>query len=93
MKANAEAHIHLRARAEDRALIDRAAALAGTNRSDFMLSSALREARNLLIDRTNIEMRPADFNKLLAWLDKEPTTGEAAGMKRLLSRRADWVRE
>jgi len=39
----AEVNIHLRARPQDRDLIDCAAGLVGANRSQFMLASALKE--------------------------------------------------
>jgi uncharacterized protein (DUF1778 family) len=40
----AEVNIHLRARALDRMVIDQAAELTGTNRSQFMMASALQAA-------------------------------------------------
>jgi uncharacterized protein (DUF1778 family) len=92
MKDNAESHIHLRARQTDRALIDRAAALAGTSRSDFMMSSALKEARNILLDRKEIHLNHADFNALLQWIDGNPQSDAVEGMQRLLSVQSDWQR-
>jgi uncharacterized protein (DUF1778 family) len=80
-------NIHLRARAQDRDLIDKAAQLSGTNRSDFMLTSALKEAKNLLLDQSHLRVDAAAFQKIMAWLDTEPTGEEAAGMKRLLDRK------
>jgi uncharacterized protein (DUF1778 family) len=91
--STAEVNIHLRARAEDRALIDQAAELAGMNRSYFMLSSALKEAHNVLIDRNHIQVDRAAFHKMLAWMDSEQTSLEREGLKRLLDRKADWVRD
>ena len=91
--APAEVNIHLRARAQDRDMIDQAAELTGANRSQFMLASALKEARNVLLDRTAIAVDAESFQKVLAWMDAEPTADEAAGMKRLLARKADWARD
>jgi len=91
--AIAEVNIHLRARAADRALIDQAAELAGLNRSQFMLASSLKEAKNVLLDRTTIVADSADFQRILAWMDAEPTADESAGVARLLDRKADWVRD
>jgi uncharacterized protein (DUF1778 family) len=91
--ATAEVNIHLRARAQDRDLIDQAAELTGANRSQFMLASALKEARNVLLDRTAISMNAENFQKVLAWMEAEPTPDEAVGMKRLLARKTDWTRD
>jgi uncharacterized protein (DUF1778 family) len=91
--APSEVNIHLRARADDRDLIDQAATLVGVNRSQFMLSSALKEARNVLLDQTNIAVDAVAFQKVLAWLDDEPAPDETEGMKRLLARKVPWTGE
>ena len=44
--------INIRTSEDQRALIDRAAALAGKSRSDFMVESATRQAERVLLDRT-----------------------------------------
>ncbi len=41
----AEVNIHIRARAHDKLLIDKAVELLGSNRSQFMMTSALKEAK------------------------------------------------
>jgi uncharacterized protein (DUF1778 family) len=43
--ATAEVNIHLRARTHDKLLIDQAVELLGLNRSQFMMASALKEAK------------------------------------------------
>jgi uncharacterized protein (DUF1778 family) len=86
-----EVNIHLRARSDDRDLIDQAATLVGANRSQFMLASALKEARNILLDQTDITLNAANFQKVLAWLDGEPSTAETEGIQRLLSRKPVWA--
>lgn len=91
--ATAEVNIHLRARARDRDLIDQAAELTGANRSQFMLSSALKEAQNVILDRTAVQTDAANFQKILAWMEAAPTEDEAAGFKRLLAVKADWTRD
>lgn len=92
MQNTAEVNIHLRARVQDRDLIDHAAELAGTNRSQFMLASALKEAKTVLLDQTTIHADAEAFQKILAWMDEAPTADEAVGMKRLLASKVDWVR-
>ena len=84
-----DTNIHLRTTSADRDLIDQAAALRGENRSQFMLSASLREARNALLDRADIVFDDAAFNDLLDRLDKGKI-GDAEKMKKLLSRRRAW---
>lgn len=86
----ADVNIHLRARAQDRKLIDQAAELLGANRSQFMLASAIREAKNVLLDQTTIFADATAFRKVMDWLDAAPTPDEAAGMQRLMQARLPW---
>jgi uncharacterized protein (DUF1778 family) len=88
----ADVTIHLRASVADRDFIDQVAELVGSNRSQFMLASALKEARNVLLDQTTIYLDNARFQEVLAWMDSEPTADEAAGMQRLMTRKAAWSR-
>ena len=93
---NAEAAavtIHLRATAADRDLIDRVAEMAGSNRSQFMLAAALKEARNILLDQTTIYLDNARFQEVLAWMDTAPAGDEATGMQRLVNRKPVWPRD
>jgi uncharacterized protein (DUF1778 family) len=87
---NAEVNIHLRARAQDKALIDQAAELVGSNRSQFMMASALKEAKNILLDQSTIYADAQTFQKVMDWMDAEATVDEAAGMKRILQCKAPW---
>lgn len=86
----AETNIHLRARAQDRRLIDQAAELVGTNRSQFMIASALKEAKNVLLDQSTIHADARTFQKVMDWMDAAPTSEEAAGMRRILEAKAPW---
>jgi len=79
----AEIDIHLRARAEDKALIDQAARLLGYNRSQFMIASALREAKNILLDQSTFYADAKAFHKIMDWMDGAPTKNEKKGMSRL----------
>ena len=88
-----EVNIHLRARSGDRDLIDRAASIAGTNRSQFMLASALREATNVLLDQTMIRIDAEEFQRVLEWMEAPPSEGEAQGMDRLRSARGEWAND
>ena len=93
MKADhsiAEVHIHLRARAYDRLLIDQAAELLGANRSQFMMASAIKEARAVLLDQTTFYADSQTFRKVLDWLDTPAGSQELDGMKRLIAAKAPW---
>ena len=70
---SSEVNIHLRARAYDRELIDRAAELLGSNRSQFMLSSALKEAKNVILDQSAFHVDNQTFNKILDLFDTDAT--------------------
>jgi uncharacterized protein (DUF1778 family) len=86
----AEVNIHLRARARDRETIDRAAELVGSNRSQFMMASALKEAKNVLMDQTTIHADAKTFKKVMDWLDADATSTEIAGMRRILRSSPPW---
>lgn len=89
----ADVNIHLRARPQDRVLIDRAAELVGANRSQFMLSSAIKEAKSILLDQASIYMDAPTFQKTLDWMDAPVSPEEVAGMKRLLAAKTAWDRD
>jgi uncharacterized protein (DUF1778 family) len=90
---SADVNIHLRARPQDRKLIDRAAELTGANRSQFMLASALKEAKNVLLDQTTIYADNKTFRQILDWMDKPATAQEVSGMKKLLAVKAPRKRD
>ena len=91
--ATAEVNIHLRARARDRELIDQAAELVGSNRTQFMIASSLKEAKNVLLDQTTIHVDAEAFNKILDWMERPPTTDEKAGMTRLMKAKKPWAHD
>jgi uncharacterized protein (DUF1778 family) len=88
----AEVNIHLRARAQDRRLIDQAAELVGANRSQFMMASALKEAKNILLDQSTVFVDAQNFQKLMDWLDAPATPAEITGMNRILDAKMPWRR-
>ena len=90
---NAEVNIHLRAKAHDRLLIDQAAELLGSNRSQFMMSSALKEAKNVILDQTSIHVDNQTFQKILDWLDAPTTQHQRDGMNRLRAIKSSWANE
>jgi uncharacterized protein (DUF1778 family) len=88
--ALAEVNIHLRARAHDKSLIDQAAELVGANRSQFMMASALKEAKNILLDQSTLYADSKVFQKVMDWMDAPVSTSETTGMKRILQAKAPW---
>ena len=72
----------------DIAIIDRAAALRGRSRTDFVRDAAVRAAEDVLMETTPIRMSPAGFKAFMAAL-----SGPAAAvpeMVELFERAAPW---
>lgn len=90
---NAEVNIHLRAKAHDRLLIDQAAELLGSNRSQFMMASSLKEAKNVILEQTSLHVDNQTFHKILDWLDAPATKQQADGMNRLRAIKSPWNNE
>ena len=90
MSAVRDTTINIRARRAQQELIDRAARLAGRNRSDFMLDAACERAQHLLLDRVFFGLEGKAYRRFLRLLD-EPARPNAA-LRRLLASRAPWER-
>jgi uncharacterized protein (DUF1778 family) len=80
--------INLRARAEQRDLIDYAARLTGKNRSDFMLDAACDKAQAVLLDQVFFNLDAEKYRRFTKLLDAPPA-GDA-GLKRLKAVKAPW---
>ena len=80
--------INLRARAEQRELIDHAAQLLGKNRSDFMLEAACDKARAVLLDQVFFALDADKFRQFTQLLDAPPIHNP--GLDRLMSVKAPW---
>lgn len=80
--------INLRARSEQRDLIDRAASTLGKNRSDFMLEAACEKAQAIVLDRTFFALDDEAFMRFTALLDAPVEVNPA--LDRLLARRPLW---
>jgi uncharacterized protein (DUF1778 family) len=68
--------LNLRIKPELRGLIDRAAHLAGKNRTDFVLDAARRAAEDALLDRTVFSVSPKAYADFLERLDAPPEPNE-----------------
>ncbi len=84
-----DAAINLRAKPEQRDLIDQAAAMLGKNRSDFMLEAACDRAQSVLLDQVYFRLDGRRFNEFLRQLDASPATNE--GLARLMAVKAPWA--
>lgn len=61
--------LNLRIPSVERSLIDRAAAVRGTTRTDFVLGAARRAAEETLLDQVMFSVGEAAYNEFLARLD------------------------
>lgn len=68
--------LNIRIRAEERGLIDRAAAIRGKNRTDFILDAARLAAEEALLDQVLIAASPQAYEQFLARLDRSPQPNE-----------------
>jgi uncharacterized protein (DUF1778 family) len=64
--------LNLRIKPQERGLIDRAAALTGKTRTDFVLEAARQAAEEALLDRTMFAVSPEAYAAFLARLDAPP---------------------
>jgi uncharacterized protein (DUF1778 family) len=85
---NKDATINVRVQAAQRDLIDRAAAVAGKSRSEFMLESACEKAKNIILDQTFFQLDPEQYEQFLAMLDRP--CGDDQVLRDLLHTKAPW---
>ncbi|MFH1343207.1 MAG: DUF1778 domain-containing protein [Pseudomonadota bacterium] len=82
--------LNLRIKPELRGLIDRAAHLAGKNRTDFVLDAARRAAEDALLDRTLFSVSPKAYAEFLKRLDAPPKPNDR--LRRTMQAKAPWDR-
>ena len=68
--------LNLRIKPQERGLIDRAAALTGKTRTDFVLEAARLAAEEALLDRTVFTVSREAYAQFLARLDEAPGPNE-----------------
>ena len=68
--------LNIRIKPDLRGLIDRAAEIAGKNRTDFVLDAARRAAEDTLLDRAVFALNPVAYAEFLARLDAPPRPNE-----------------
>lgn len=80
--------INIRARAQQRDLIDQVAARLGRSRSEFMLEAACRNAEDVLLDQVFFTGDHGTFAEFQALLEQPlPATDK---VRRLLQTKAPW---
>jgi uncharacterized protein (DUF1778 family) len=82
--------IQIRAPAETKAMLNRAAALRGQKLSEFMLDSARRQAEEAILDQRVFFLDAKAHEKFLALLDA-PAKPRAA-LRKLMARTPAWQR-
>ncbi len=80
--------INIRAKQDQRDLIDHAAKVQGKSRSEFMLESSYNRAQDVLLDRAFFGLDESKFEQFLALLDAPPTRNEK--LHTLLTTKAPW---
>jgi uncharacterized protein (DUF1778 family) len=75
---------------ETRSLVDRAAGIAGQNRTEFMLTALREKAAEVLLDQRLFLLHDADWGAFTARLDEPPPPN--AKLKALLARVPAWDR-
>jgi len=87
-QASRRSLINIRATVQDRELIDRAAAMLGKNRSEFMMEASRQAAEDALLDRTRFSLDAQRYAEFVAALDAPPAP--SAALRRLLATPAPW---
>src|SRR5262245_55676550 len=80
--------IQIRASAETKAILNRAAALRGQKLSEFMLESARQRAEETILDQRTFFLDDAGHARFLALLDSPPRPSRAVGAR--LTRKPPW---
>jgi len=80
--------IQIRASAEAKAILNRAAALRGQKLSEFMLQSARRQAEETILDQRVFFLDDDAHSRFLAQLDSPPAPSAKARAR--LNRKAPW---
>jgi len=80
--------VNLRLQASARDLIDRAAAIQGKSRTEFMVEAARREAEAVLLDQCLFALDEKSFKAFVAALDRPPADNPR--LRKLLRSSAPW---
>jgi uncharacterized protein (DUF1778 family) len=87
-RPNRRSTLNLRIKPEMRSMIDRAAALLGKSRTDFVLEAAHQAAEDALLSQTLIRVNPDAFASFTAALDAPPRAN--ARLRKTMTTPAPW---
>lgn len=87
-RQRADASIPMRVKPSVRDLIDRAAALSGKSRTEFILESAQAEAINVLLDQRFFQLDEEQARAFEGALENPPKP--SAALKKLMRSKAPW---
>jgi uncharacterized protein (DUF1778 family) len=82
--------INVRAPADVRDLIDRAASAQGKTRTDFMLEASVEAARQVLLEQVFFQVDAARLKAFHAVLEQPIASNQA--VRRLLAKKSPWER-
>ncbi|HJM49528.1 MAG TPA: DUF1778 domain-containing protein [Alphaproteobacteria bacterium] len=80
--------VQLRVPHAQKAIIDRAAAVAGQSRTEFMVQSSVTAAEDVLFDQRLFVLDDEAFTKFMAFLDESAQPNER--LRRFMSRTPIW---
>ncbi|BAZ50065.1 DUF1778 domain-containing protein [Nostoc ellipsosporum NOK] len=86
--SNRDHVINIRVHQHQRDLIDRAAAILGKNRSDFILDVICREAKTVITDNTFFALDDDKYQQFIEALDSPPQANE--NLHKLLTTKSPW---
>jgi uncharacterized protein (DUF1778 family) len=86
--SNRDHVINIRVHQHQRDLIDRAAAILGKNRSDFILDVVCREAKTVINDNTFFTLDDVKYQQFVDALDSPPQANE--NLRKLLTTKSPW---
>ncbi len=87
-KQKADSNIPMRVKHAVRELIDRAAALSGWSRTEFILDAARERATDVLLDQRVFQLDEQEWDSLTAALARPPKPN--AALRKLLRSNAPW---
>lgn len=83
-----DTNINIRARGDQKALIDRASEVLGKSRSEFMLESAFQRAQDVILNQRVFLMAPGAFDQFVEALDAPAQ--ENPRLRAFLQKPAPW---
>lgn len=83
-----DATINLRLSVKERDLIDTAAAVSGTTRTEFVLDSVRRRAVDVMLDQRFFSLDAEAFDAFTRALESPPVPNDR--LKRLMAKRPPW---